>query len=96
MPRVYQQRKALDSLTVIICGSDVTEILEGGKIVSGIVLGTRSVTLFKSRITKSVTVKVTKFVFLTATLLTVSRVVQYDKDSKKSLGRFSPFPIVTD
>ena len=64
-PRVYQQRKAVDSLTVMICGTVVIEILEARKIFSGRVLGTRSVTLFESRITKSVTVKVTKFVFLT-------------------------------
>ena len=49
----------------MICGTVVIEILEARKIFSGRVLGTRSVTLFESRITKSVTVKVTKFVFLT-------------------------------
>src|SRR2546421_4493230 len=78
MPRVYQHRKAVDSLTEMICGSVVREILEAGKILSGTDLETRSVTLFQSRITKSVTVKVTKFVFLTATPLTVSCVVQSD------------------
>ena len=93
MARVYQQRKAVDSLTEMICGSVVREILEAGKILSGTDLETRSVTLFQSRITKSVTVKVTKFVFLTATPLTVSCVVQSDQDSAKSPESYSQIPI---
>jgi hypothetical protein len=72
MPRVYQQPKAVDSLMLMLSGIVVIKILEARKIFSGTVMGTRSVTLFESRITKSVTVKVTKIVFLTVALLTVS------------------------
>ena len=94
MARVYQQRKAVDSLTEMICGSVVREILEAGKILSGTDLKTRSVTLFQSRITKSVTVKVTKFVFLTATLLTESYVVQSDKRRGEIAGAYSQLRII--
>ena len=47
MPRVYQQRKAVDSLTVMICGSVMTEILEARKFILELDLETRSVTLFQ-------------------------------------------------
>ncbi|HXI23024.1 MAG TPA: hypothetical protein VNG71_04040 [Pyrinomonadaceae bacterium] len=94
MPRVYQQRKAVDSLTMMICGTVMIEILEARKIFSGTVLGTRSVTLFESRITKSVTVKVTKFVFLTVALLTVSRVVHSDKKLREICGLIFKTPII--
>ena len=57
---------------LMLSGIVVIKILEARKIFSGTVMGTRSVTLFESRITKSVTVKVTKIVFLTVALLTVS------------------------
>ena len=47
MPRVYQQRKAVDSVTAMICGTIVIEILEGRKIISGGDFGMVSVTLFQ-------------------------------------------------
>jgi hypothetical protein len=65
---VYQQPKAVDSLTAMICGSDVTEILEARKYFLELISKHAPAPVFSSRITKSVTVKVTKFVFLTAAL----------------------------
>ena len=47
MPRVYQQRKAVDSLTVMICGSDAAKILEALKLFLETDFGTSSVTRFQ-------------------------------------------------
>jgi hypothetical protein len=47
MPRVYQQRKAVDSSSVMVCGSVMIEILEVRKIFSGSDLGIGSVILFR-------------------------------------------------
>ena len=96
MPRVYQQRKSVDSLTVMICGSDVTEILEALKILLEPISEHAPSPFFSSRITKSVTVKVTKFVFLTATLWAFSRVVHSDKTAGKIAGKIFQMPIITD
>jgi len=48
-----------------VCGSVMTEILEAGKIILEATREHARSPSFSSRITKSVTVKVTKFVFLT-------------------------------
>src|SRR5947207_9612091 len=65
--------------TEMICGSVMTEILEPRKFFQELISEHAPSPFFSSRITKSVTVKVTKFVFLTAALLTDSCVVQSDK-----------------
>jgi len=73
----------------------MAEILEALKFFQELISEHAPSPFFSSRITKSVTVKVTKFVFLTATLLTVSCVVQSDQDSAKSPESSSQIPIIT-
>src|SRR5437588_189284 len=55
MPRVYQQRKAVDSMSVMICGSVMTEILEALKFILELISEHAPSPFFSSRITKSVT-----------------------------------------
>jgi len=78
----------------MICGSDVKEILEARKIFQELISEHAPSPFFSSRITKSVTVKVTKFVFLTATLLTDSYLVQSDKRRGEIAGAYSQIRII--
>ena len=70
------------------------EILEARKIFQELISEHAPSPFFSSRITKSVTVKVTKFVFLTATLLTDSYLVQSDKRRGEIAGAYSQIRII--